>query len=158
MVGLFWIVVIVIVCTYCANLTVYLTVFERKLPFSDLVEAIQDPSVEFYVTPGTVGRNMLQASKNYIDLFKLIQKSSPIRDHFLWVRPSQWETMLLCNDVSHCGPFYLHGLALIPAWISNFVHYKVSNEVTSLKSPFPNINGSTVEVWKGICNFITHFT
>ena len=62
MVSMLWIVVIVIVCTYCANLTVYLTVFERKMPFSNLVEAIQDPSVEFYVTSGTVGINMLQVS------------------------------------------------------------------------------------------------
>ena len=23
-----------------------------------------------------------------------------------------------------CGPFNLHGLILIPAWISNYIHYK----------------------------------
>ena len=29
-----------------------------------------------------------------------------------------------------CGPFYLHGLTLIPAWISNYILYKVWNEIT----------------------------
>ena len=24
-----------------------------------------------------------------------------------------------------CGPFYWHGLTLIPAWISNYIHHKV---------------------------------
>ena len=59
MVGMFWIVVIVMVCTYCANLIVYLTVFERKMPFTTLGEAVLDP-VEFYVSQTSVVRNMLQ--------------------------------------------------------------------------------------------------
>ena len=29
-----------------------------------------------------------------------------------------------------CVPFYLHGLTLIPAWISNYIHYKVWYENT----------------------------
>ena len=41
------------------------------------------------------------------------------------------------------GPFYLHGLTLIPAWISNYIHYNVSDEITY---PFLNFNGATVEV------------
>ena len=28
------------------------------------------------------------------------------------------------------GPFYQHGLTLIPAWISNYIHYKVWDEIT----------------------------
>ena len=28
-------------------------------------------------------------------------------------------------------PFYKHGLTLIPAWISNYIHYKVWDEITS---------------------------
>ena len=39
--------------------------------------------------------------------------------------------------------FYLHGLSLIPAWISNYIHYKVWDEITY---PFLNFNGCTVEV------------
>ena len=32
---------------------------------------------------------------------------------------------------------------IIPAWISNYIHYNVWDEITF---PFPNFNGSTVEV------------
>ena len=42
-----------------------------------------------------------------------------------------------------CAPFYYHGLTLIPAWISNYSHYKVWYEITY---PFLNFNGATVEV------------
>ena len=31
--------------------------------------------------------------------------------------------------VDICGPFYQHGLTLIPAWISNYIHYNVWNEL-----------------------------
>ena len=41
------------------------------------------------------------------------------------------------------GPFYKHGLTLIPAWIGNHMHYKVWDEITY---PFLNFNGATVEV------------
>ena len=39
--------------------------------------------------------------------------------------------------------FYQHGLTLIPAWISNNIHYKVWDEITY---PFLNFNGATIEV------------
>ena len=64
----------------------------------------------------------------------------------------------LCNvDASVCtprAPFFL-GLISIPAWISNYIHYKVWVEITY---PFPNFNGWTVEVWEWISNFSPHFT
>ena len=41
------------------------------------------------------------------------------------------------------GPFYWHDLSLIPAWISNCIHYKVWDEFTY---SFLNFNGATVEV------------
>ena len=41
------------------------------------------------------------------------------------------------------GPFYKHGLTLIPAWISNHMSSKVWDEITY---PFPNFNGCPVEV------------
>ena len=41
------------------------------------------------------------------------------------------------------GPFYEHGLTLIPALISNYIHYGVWNEITY---PFLNFNGATDEV------------
>ena len=45
--------------------------------------------------------------------------------------------------VSPGGPFYQHGLTLIPAWISNHMHSKAWYEITY---PFPNFNSCTVEV------------
>ena len=35
-------------------------------------------------------------------------------------------------------------ITLIPAWISNYIHYKVCDEITY---PFPNFSGGAVEVW-----------
>ena len=55
--------------------------------------------------------------------------------------------LLNFNELMHpshiIGPFYLHGLTLIPAWISNYTHYNVWDEITY---PFLNFNGATVEV------------
>ena len=42
------------------------------------------------------------------------------------------------------GPILLTWLTLIPAWISDYIHYEVWNEVTY---PFPNLNGSAIEIW-----------
>ena len=53
------------------------------------------------------------------------------------------------------GPFYWHGLTLIPAWISNRIHYNVWDEITY---PFLNFNGATVEIHQWISNFIPHFS
>ena len=49
------------------------------------------------------------------------------------------------------GPFYLHGLTLIPAWIRNHMPSKMWDEITY---PLPNFNGFTVEVWESISHFI----
>ena len=47
------------------------------------------------------------------------------------------------------------GMHLIsPAWISNYIHYKVWDEITY---PFPNFNSATVEVWEWISYFIPNF-
>ena len=43
------------------------------------------------------------------------------------------------------GPFYQHGLTLIPAWISDHMHSKLWGEITY---SFPNFNGAIVEVWE----------
>ena len=52
------------------------------------------------------------------------------------------------------GPFHQRGLTLIPAWITDHIHYKVWDEIAY---PFPNFNGATVEVCKWISYFIPHF-
>ena len=46
-------------------------------------------------------------------------------------------------DLSRSGPFYYHGLTLIPPWISNHIPIKMWDEITY---PFLNFNGCTVEV------------
>ena len=70
---------------------------------------------------------------------------------------SFWIQCVNADELLHkaWGPFYWHGLTLIPAWISNYIHYKVWDEITY---PFPNANGGTVEVWEWMSNFMPHFT
>ena len=45
--------------------------------------------------------------------------------------------------LSSSGPFYSHGLTLIPAWISNHMPSKMWDEIIY---PFLNFNGATVAV------------
>ena len=42
-----------------------------------------------------------------------------------------------------------------PAWISNYIHYEMWNEITY---PLPNFNGCTVEVWELVSSFNPDFT
>ena len=53
--------------------------------------------------------------------------------------------------VSNRGPFYEHGLSVIPACISNHIPSILWDEITY---SFPNLNGCTVEVWEWISNHI----
>ena len=53
------------------------------------------------------------------------------------------------------GSIYKHGLTLIPAWISDYIHHKVCDEMTY---PFPNFKGESFEVWEWIRNLISRFT
>ena len=46
------------------------------------------------------------------------------------------------------------GLTLIPAWISDYIHYKVWGEIPY---PLPNLKSAAVEVWEWISNFNSHF-
>ena len=41
------------------------------------------------------------------------------------------------------GPFYQHGLTLISAWMSNYIHHKVWDEIAYV---FLNVNGATVDI------------
>ena len=43
------------------------------------------------------------------------------------------------------------GLTLISAWIGDYAHYKMLDEITH---PFPNLNGAVVELLDWISNFI----
>ena len=56
----------------------------------------------------------------------------------------QWPILFTRNN---CNP----GMV----WVSNYIHYRVWDEITY---PFPNFNGITVEDWEWISNFVPHFT
>ena len=77
------------------------------------------------------------------------------------------------------GTFYLHGLTLIPAWMGDYIHYEVWDEITYLFrifnnatvkvwewirtghviiNPFPNFNDASVEVSEWISNIIPPIT
>ena len=57
-----------------------------------------------------------------------------------------------CKDI--WGPFYQHGLIIIPARISYHMPSKLWDEITY---PFPNFNGCTVDVFEWSSNFSSHF-
>ena len=61
------------------------------------------------------------------------------------------QTMLTIDSM---GPLLLTWIVLIPAWKTNYVRYTVWDEITS---PFPNFNGTAVEVCEWISSFIPHF-
>ena len=63
-------------------------------------------------------------------------------------------TIMFPSYQNFWGPLYKHFLTYIPAWVSNYIHYKVWNEITY---PFTNFNGATVEVWEWINDFILYF-
>ena len=46
-------------------------------------------------------------------------------------------------------------LTLIRAWLINYIHYDVWDEITY---PFQNFSSCTAHVWKWLINFIPHFT
>ena len=73
---------------------------------------------------------------------KLVEWCDVMRVESPWRMWDRWTE----NRAGHTNtwvPFYCHGLTLIPAWISNCIHYKLWDEITY---PFQNFNGCTVEV------------
>ena len=81
----------------------------------------------------------------------LMKMRYPLQQYTIWdhitmqMRYSWWHVtmQIYLQQYMICGPFYQHGLTLIPAWISNYIHYKVWDEITY---PFLNFNGATIEV------------
>ena len=71
----------------------------------------------------------------------------PVQHLLLWV--------IILGLLDTWDLVYWHGWTLILAWISNYIHYNVWDEITY---PLPNFNGGTVEIWEWIRNFIPHFT
>ena len=56
--------------------------------------------------------------------------------------------MSLQSHVSYLNPYYKHGLTLIPALVTTCP--------VKWRMKFPNCNGTTVNVWEWISNFISH--
>ena len=56
----------------------------------------------------------------------------------------EWIANFIPLYTEHLGPLLLTWFTIfIPAWISNYIHYNVWDEITY---PFLNLNGATVEV------------
>ena len=53
--------------------------------------------------------------------------------------------LIIYSGIATGDTIYWHGLALIPASISNYICHKVLGEITFL---FPNLNGEAVGIWK----------
>ena len=93
-----------------------------------------------YIRDLTVVPN-IYISKDYFDgLVQGCCNSSALAMELLrsWTKPS-FEVWY--PPISPGASFYWHGLTLIPAWISNYIHYKVWDESIF---PFPKFNSSTI--------------
>ena len=107
----------------------------------------------FQIIPTSPGDNQIEFIEagldNVIVRTQLHQEDSRDRGCFdngeCWFRISLYD-MYDPGAVRYCDPFYWHGLTLIPAWMSNYIHYKMWDEITY---PFLNFNGCTVEFRNG---------
>ena len=61
---------------------------------------------------------------------------------------------LVNTDINCPGSLSYNCSILIPAWISNYIHYNVCGEITY---PLPNFNCATVAVCEWISKFISYF-
>ena len=74
-------------------------------------------------------------------------KSIPFAQNYIFLHKITTEQFWFLREVTRC-------MATAKAWISNYVHYKVWDEIIY---PFPNFNGCTVEVWELISKFNKRF-
>ena len=63
------------------------------------------------------------------------------------VQVMAWCRQATSHYLSQCWPRSLLPYELIPAWISNYIQFKVWDEITY---PFPNFSGAAIEVWEWI--------
>ena len=63
--------------------------------------------------------------------------------------------LLVVTNITPHYTFYLHGSTLILAWMDNYIHYKVLDEITN---PFSNFSGCTFEVREWISNSRLNWT
>ena len=81
-------------------------------------------------------------------------------DQLTLVQVLAWCHQATSHYLNQCWPRFQCHLAslgpneLIPAWINNYIYYKMWDEIIY---PFPNFNSWTVEVWEWISDIIPHF-
>ena len=86
----------------------------------------------------------------------------------MWRLGVFWITYYVFNDINAernrvCKGMGLNYLVIwghfanmiLLAWINNYIHYSVSDEISYL---FPNLNSASIEVWEWISIFIPHLT
>ena len=70
--------------------------------------------------------------KGYHHISKIVSKTEQVIEYL-----GANVTSIPGGDIHLWAPFYQHGLTLILAWISNYIHYKLWDEITY---PFLNFN------------------
>ena len=104
--------------------------------------------ISWYLTPNKTWQSMSYEHNSWVKLYFLIQS---LIDHYntslykchngnVWIHMMciLWPLLLMWFNFNH-------------AWISNYFHYKVWDEITY---PFLNFNSYTVEVWEWISNIM----
>ena len=78
---------------------------------------------------GSLGQEIhfLYFLESSVDVIQWCHCNEDLHCYLLWVK-------LLIQKIQAPGPFFLHIRTLMPAWISNFIHYELWDESTY---PFP---------------------
>ena len=84
---------------------------------------------------------------NSIVNFTLAQFIGNMSDHLQNWKPGT-------PHILACGPFHCCGLTLITAWISNYIHYEMWDEITYPPPNFQHCSRAAIEGWEWISNFI----
>ena len=89
----------------------------------------------------------------YLGMHKTIVKVNSEINHNS-CRWSCFKGSVVNSKIEHSDCYLGLLLTLIPAWLRNYIHYKVWDENIY---PFANFNSAAVEVWEWMSNFIPHF-
>ena len=68
---------------------------------------------------------------------------------------NRWTHLFVVVIYIFQGPICLYGITLIPAWVRNYIHYKIWYKIIYL---FPNTNGRNIDIWEWITNSIPQLT
>ena len=103
-----------------------------------------DPSLIFFKHVNDVLSLTCERDSTTADFPSWWRKRSSTFDNPAYIVKTRIDGLPTREDITEFrGPFYQHGLTLIPTWVSNYMSSKVWGEITC---PFLNFNGWTVEV------------